>query len=258
MQNGDITNRNTELQWERASRAFAILDSAVPYAVVPGNHDYSRRGNGLHRDTTKINDYFPPSRFQGWPTFGGVMEKGHIENNYHLFEAGGCKWIIIGLEWGPRDEALQWADRILSKYSDRKAIVFTHAYLYSDSTRFDWARKRQSQKANPHDPGYNTHGGVNDAEEIWQKLIKHHDNVFMVMNGHVSDDGLGFQVSRTEQGGLVNEMLVDYQRLELGGGGWLRLIEFLPDGQTVQAHSYSPFYEQYKTDSQNQFLMKIE
>ncbi|NLE37294.1 MAG: metallophosphoesterase, partial [Pirellulaceae bacterium] len=170
LQNGDLTDNNHPRQWERASRAMGILDDVVPYAIVTGNHDY---GNGSPKDrSTRINDYFPPSRFQHWPTFGGTMEPGRIENNYHLFEAGGREWIVIGLEFGPRDSVLEWADGLLSAYSDRTAIVFTHAYLYSDSTRYDWAAKGMTQANNPHK--FNVPGGVNDGEEMWNKLLRKH------------------------------------------------------------------------------------
>jgi len=254
LQPGDVTNNNLPFEWQRASRAFATLDAVVPYAIVTGNHDH--RTNGLTKDRrTKINDYFPPSRFDRWPSFGGTMEPGRIENSYHLFEAGGRKWVVVALEFGPRDKALEWADGILAKYADRKAIVFTHAYLDWDSTRFDWAKKGMSQPHNPH--VYGTAGGVNDGEEIWQKLIKKHDNVFLVMNGHIAGDGLGFQVSKTKRGTPVNEMAVDYQRQPIGGGAWLRLLEFLPDGKTVQARTYSPLYEQYRTGPEDQFTFEI-
>ncbi|NLE37126.1 MAG: metallophosphoesterase, partial [Pirellulaceae bacterium] len=189
LQNGDVTNRNRVWEWERASQGLGILDGVVPYAIVPGNHDLAA-GNAADR-TTRMNDYFPPSRFKNWATFGGTMEKGHIENNYHLFEAGGKQWLVIGLEWGPRDQALEWADGLLRKHADRRAIVFTHAYLYDDSTRYDWAAKGKAQKWNPH--AYPTPGSVNDGEEMWNKLLKKHANVFMAMNGHVCGDGLGFQ-----------------------------------------------------------------
>ena len=254
MQNGDVTNGNSKPEWERASRGMGILDSIVPYAIVPGNHDCGKGGRAEDR-TTYMNDYFPPSRFAQWPTFGGTMEPEHIENNYHLFQAGGRDWIILGLEWGPRDTALQWADEILTKYADRKAIVFTHAYLYGDSTRYDWSKKGKSQSANPH--AYGTAGGVNDGEEMWNKLIKKHANVFMAMNGHIPKGGLGFQVSKGEHGNEVNEMAVNYQWEDIGGGGWLRLIEFLPDGKTVQAKTYSPLYENYKTGEKDQFSMRL-
>ena len=184
------------------------------------------------------------------------MEAGHIENNYHLFNANGQKWIIVGLEWGPRDTTLEWADKILQKHSNRKALIFTHAYLYDDSTRYDWAKKGNKQDWNPH--AYSTAGSVNDGEEMWHKLIKKHANVFMVINGHVCHDGLGFQVSTGENGNTVNEMIVDYQGLEFGGGAWLRVLEFLPDGKTVQAKTYSPLYDKYDSSPDNQFTFSID
>ncbi|MBN2217199.1 MAG: metallophosphoesterase, partial [Pirellulales bacterium] len=255
LQNGDVTNRNSALEWERASRAMGLLDSVVPYAMVPGNHDYTPDG-GANGRSTRINDYFPPSRFERWPTFGGTMEPGRIENNYHLFEAGGKKWLVVGLEFGPRDKTLDWAGAILAQHADRKAIVVTHAYLFHDSTRYDWAAKGDAQRWNPH--AYKSFGGVNDGEEMWRKLIKKYPNVVLVNNGHVLNDGLGFQVSQGEQGNRVNEMLVNFQMKPVGGGGWLRLLEFLPDGRTVQVKNYSPLYEQYQTGPEDQFVFTID
>jgi hypothetical protein len=53
-------------------------------------------------------------------------------------------------------------------------------------------------------------------------------------------------------------MLVNYQMKPLGGEAFLRLVEFLPDGKTVQVKSYSPLYGVYKTDSQNQFILTLD
>lgn len=252
LQNGDLTNNNTKMEWGRASRALGRLDGVVPYALVPGNHDYV--GNAKNR-ATLMSNYFSPSRFKNWPTFGGVMEEGRIENNYHLFKAGGQKWLILGLEWGPRNKALEWGDQILGKYPNRKAIIMTHAYLYHDSTRYDWKLKGESQDATPH--SYGTEGGVNDGEQIWQKLVKKHANVFMTINGHVLGDGVGFLVSEAEYGNPVLQMLVNFQMKPIGGEGWLRLLEFLPDGKGIQVKTYSPLLEKYKTDPGNQFVIKL-
>lgn len=252
LQSGDITNKATVAEWERASKAMGRLDRIVPYVIVPGNHDYTRGGQNR---SILMNDYFPPSRFAKWPTFGGVMERGHIENCYHLFKAGGQKWLIIGLEWSPRDKTLQWADKILQKYPDRKAIFLTHAYLYSDSTRYDWKEKGKTQKWSPHN--YNSAAGAsNDGEEIWQKVLKKHKNVFMVLNGHVLNDGLGFLVSTGDQGNQVYQLLADFQTRPVGGGAWLQLLEFLPDGQTIQVKTYSPLYEKYETVPESQLVIK--
>ena len=254
LQNGDVTNRNTEKEWAVASRAMGRLDGVVPYAIVPGNHDYGPGGSAKDRSTL-MNNYFPPRRFAKWPTFGGVMEEGRIDNNYHLFKAGGQEWLILGLEWGPRDKTLEWASGILQKYPNRKAIILTHAYLYSDSTRYDWQRKGESQNWNPHI--YGTAGGVNDGEEMWGKLVKKHANVFMTINGHVCHDGLGFLASKADNGNLVYQMLVNFQTRPIGGESWLRLLEFLPDGQTIQVKTYCPLVERYETGPESQFVIRL-
>lgn len=257
LQNGDLTQNNNELEWERASQALGRLDGVVPYALAQGNHDCGPSGSsGSAKDrSTLMNDYFPPSRFAKWPTFGGVMEEGHIENSYHLFRAGGQDWLVLCLEWGPRDKALQWGDQILRKFPKHKAIIMTHAYLYSDSTRYDWRKKGEKQDWNPH--SYGTAGGVNDGEQMWRKMVKKHPNVFMTINGHVVHSGLGFLVSKADHGNLVNQMLVNFQMRPLGGESLLRLLEFLPDGQTIQVKTYCPLYEKYKTDPDNQFIIKM-
>ena len=254
LQNGDVTNNNNEVEWERAGRAFGRLDGLVPYAIAPGNHDFGAGGSTDNRGTL-MNDYFPPSRFAKWPTFGGVMDEGRAENSYHLFSIAGKDWLILGLEWGPRDKTLEWAGQILRKFPNHKAIIMTHAYLYSDSTRYDWQNKGKSQDWNPHN--YITAGGVNDGEEMWQKLVKKHENVFLVLNGHVLNDGLGFLVSKGDNGNTVYQMLVNFQMKPLGGESWLRLIEFLPDGRTIQVKNYCPLYEKYNTSPEDQFVIKL-
>jgi hypothetical protein len=257
---GDLTHNNTPEQWEVSRRAMAHLDGVVPYAMVAGNHDYGPNGNSANRDTL-LNDYFPVSRFLDWPTFGGVMESDKIDNSFHLLEAGERKWIILALEWAPRDEVVAWADHVLTQHPDRLAILITHAYLFADNTRYHWARYgRAWQSANPHFYGVaRGPGGANDGEDLWQKLASQHPGVVMVINGHTPGDGVARLASTGRHGNVVQQMLVNYQRMPpRGGNGYLRLYEFLPDGATVQARSYSPLCDRWSTDVQNQFEFKLE
>ncbi len=253
---GDLVNGDVPPQWANAVAAFANLDGVVPYAFVPGNHDYSQF---YPVRTSRINTFLPPSRFQSWPTFGGVKDAGRIENSYHLFSAGGSDWLILALEFGPRNATVAWANSILDQYPDRRAIVMTHAYLYDDGTRYDWAAKGVRQAWNPHsysiewDPD-----GTNDGEELWQKMIRQHPNVVWTLNGHVSNDGLGRLTSKNDAGLDVVQTCVNYQMLDLGGQGYLRLMEFRPDGKTVQIKTYSPYNGAYLTDPQNQFMVKLK
>ena len=83
-------------------------------------------GSATTRETL-FNEYFSADDFKKWPTFGGLMKEGELENSYHLFSAGGRDWIVLALEWGPRDETVAWANEVLQKYPKRKAILITHA-----------------------------------------------------------------------------------------------------------------------------------
>jgi len=253
---GDIVNVNTAVQWTNARTAMFMLDGEVPYALAPGNHDFSTL---VAPRATLFNDFFPLAKYQSWPTFGGVREPGRLENSYHLFSAGGVDWLLFALEYGPRNGTVAWASQIASNYPARKKILITHAYLYDDDTRYDWAAKGSAQSWSPHAGGAASDPeGTNDGEELWQKLVKIHANWVMTINGHVLHDGLGRVPSTNDFGQVVHQMLVNYQMQPLGGEARLRLMEFRPDGQTVQIKAYSPFYGDYKTDTQNQFMLTLE
>jgi hypothetical protein len=248
---GDITNKHTEQEWMRAQDSMNELDGVVPYALATGNHDYSSaKGNRQ----TLYAKYFPLEKFQKWPTFGGAMN-GDACNTYHLFTAGGTDWIIFALEWAPRNDTVQWANDILAKNPKRKAILATHAYLYNDGTRYDFAQKKAAQSWSPHK--YLPDDPVNDGEELWQKLVRKNNFAF-VLNGHVLGSGLGFLANKNDRGKTVHQMLVNYQMRPLGGEGYLRLLEFLPDGKTVHVKSYSPLYDSYLDEPGQQFSFETD
>lgn len=258
LQNGDVTDNNSDLHWQRASQAFARLDGKVPYAISLGNHDFGSNGRiGNSRDTLG-NRYFPVSRFEKWPTFGGAMEPGKIDNTFHVFKAAGQNYLILCLEFGPRNEVLDWANQVVKKHADRNVIVMTHAYLYSDSTRYDWKTKGKEQKWNPHEYRISkTETTINDGQEMWDKLVKKHPNIFMTVNGHVLNDGLGFLTSKADAGNNVHQMLVNFQMLPTAGEAWLRILTFHPDRKTIEVKDYSPLYEKFNDNPDNQFTINL-
>jgi hypothetical protein len=252
---GDITNHNADREWRRAQDAYAELDGRVPYALVVGNHDYTPVNDAVS-GKSGISRYFPASKFQNWPTFGGTMKPDDMMNAYHLFSAGGIDWIILALEWAPNNQVVQWANDLLAKHPKRRAILVTHAYLYSDATRYDYAAKGGSQKNAPHSPKVMQNADVNDGEELWQKLVRK-NNFTMVLCGHVGD-GYALLSSKNDLGKTTHQILVDYQHRKLGGEGYLRILEFLPDRKTVRVKSYSPLYDKYLEEPNQQFQFELD
>ena len=250
---GDITNNNTPPEWQHAIDAFSLIDNIVPYAIVPGNHDYGPSGNAADR-TTLMNDYFSYPRISAWTTFGGAYEAGKLDNTYHLFSVGKRDFILLALEWGPRDEVMAWANQLMDNNPDRYGILITHAYLNNDDLRYDITDIAHLQDFDPHD--YAT-PGVNDGEELWQKLVRKHAFI-MVLNGHVLGDGTGYLASKTDTGITCQQMLSNYQFRDLGGEGYMRLLEFKPDGTTVQVSTYSPLYDSYLTDADQSYSFTLD
>ncbi len=70
---GDIVEHDsTVTEWERANTSMSLLDGVMPYGMGPGNHD---------QPTTLYNQYFPYTRFQGRPWYGGHYQDKN-DNNY--------------------------------------------------------------------------------------------------------------------------------------------------------------------------------
>jgi Calcineurin-like phosphoesterase len=249
---GDIVDKDDPRQWTHASRSLHELDRVVPYVLSSGNHDYQRSEQLVSRESM-IDRYFPPATFEAMPSFGGTFEADHIENSFQVVEAPGGAWLILSLEFGPRDAALEWASRIAKQHASMPAIVVTHAYLYSDNTRYDHLT-RPDQLWNPHVYLNDAvAGSVNDGEEIWRKLILGNDNIRFVLCGHDLEDGIGRLTSTRPDGSQVHQLLANYQMLPMGGGGFLRLMWFFPADGRVALRTYSPFLNTFKTDPDNQF-----
>lgn len=243
---GDITEHNAPAEWEIAQRAFGLLDGKVPYLLIPGNHDYAAGGR-----ETLLTRYFPVEKVKQQPTFGGLYEEGKADNSYQLLTLNGQPWLALGLELAPRAKVIEWADGVLRKYADRSAIVSTHAYLFRDNTRFD--HTKGAQRANP--AGWAGDGA--DGEELWQQLLRRHANVQLVVCGHVRTGGLAYLASLGDHGNTVHQILNDYEAMRGTGAGFMRLLEFLPDGQSVQVKAWSPVRQQYLTDPANQFTLQL-
>lgn len=253
---GDVVNvYDSTDEWANASAAMRLLDGVVPYILVPGNHDV---GDDLNLRDSMIDNYFAP---QTLPWVAGTFETGRIENNYALLDIGSHKYVVIGLEWGPRSTVLAWADSILKAYAAYPAILITHAFLENDA-RYDWSLypNNVGQYWNPHwyaEDYAHRHpntpvADVNDGEEIYQKLVLPNPNVRMVFSGHVLGDltygAVGRLTDNRPDGSHIHQMLANYQVLPLSGLpcglGYLRIVELDTAKREIRVSTYSPYLDQ--------------
>ena len=222
---------------------MSVLDGKVPYSVCLGNHDmgFEKADNkyggniGVNR-TTHFNTYFPRKKFAKRDEFGGTFDPERHDNSWYHFEAAGMKFLIVSLECKPRDEVLEWANQVVSKHPDHRVIVLTHAYLNPKKSR-------------------NTSGGVkakgNTGEQTWQKFVKKHKNIFMVLCGHHSGEAV--LTDAGDHGNQIHQVLSDYQHLNNGGESWLRYMIFEPNENKIKVYTYNPALNKFRNLPSSRF-----
>jgi hypothetical protein len=251
---GDIVDDGGDVgQWRNAMRAIEPLKSlGLPFWLAIGNHDYDGAGlevKPLRREVRHFNSFLGPQFYEGVPGYGGAMERSH-ENFYGTFRAARRDYLVIALEFSPRDRALEWASRVVESRPAHDVIVITHSYLYNNHLRV-------TRCANHTKRAYGMDGD-NDGEEVWAKFASRHPRVRLVLSGHIPKIGVARRFSLGESGNLVNELLSDYQNEPNAGNGWLRILTVRPGDNRIDVATYSPYLDQWKTDEQNQFALDYE
>jgi hypothetical protein len=246
---GDIVDDGSDLQqWQNADAAVRILDGRVPYFMAIGNHDYAASKPAARTaGAAGFNQFFGPSRYSNASWYGGSYQ-GSNENFYGVVTLDGQDFLILVLEYAPRDSALAWADGILKANQDKEAIIVTHSFTFTDNTRISRCDANSAASFGV--------GQDNDGEDMWWKLVRKYPNVRMVLSGHVNTgDGTGHRVDLGANGNLVNQMLSDYQSEPQGGGGYLRILKVSRSLNQISVSTYSPYLNSYKTDDHNQFTV---
>lgn len=248
---GDVTDEgdHSEIhrsQWEGAHSMGRMITSVCPLAVTTGNHDVM--DNGRDGWFSEAFAFGPGTEYATQASLAGVFEPDRYENSYHLFSAEGRDWMVLCLEWGPRNAVIAWANEVLRAYPERTVVVVVHAYLFRDSSRYDWrllgaedAEGKQSGNPKGYGGLQGNVGGVHDGQDLWENLVLPNDNVKWVVCGHVSRSGHGRRTVIRPNGTVVHEHLVNFQHWTGDGNGYMRRYAIAADNRTVAVQSFSPY-----------------
>lgn len=242
-----MLDRTSREMWQASSRAFERLDNKVPYIISCGNHDYGYRR--AENGRTNFPDYFPFERNSAWreccvAAYPNRAGRASLENA--AFEFSDPNWgklLVVTTEFHPRDEVLGWIGELIAReaYAAHRVLFMTHGYLTNGPNA------KHIEK-----DGYGITPG-NAGAEIWRKLVKPSRNIGLVICGHTANgngafaDNVSYRVDRNDAGREVHQMMFNIQTLGggwegNGGDGWLRILEFLPDGRTIRVRTYSPLF----------------
>lgn len=237
---GDITNSNSNDEWATILRQTNRLNGYLPYALTPGNHDGINSGGKEVLDSVyaKKTGYY----YQLVESNGGFFDKDSVRNTYHTFTVGEVDYLVIVLDFGATDDILAWAGALLDSHPNHRAIILTHGYLNADGSTLD-----SNDYASP-----DTYvRSLNSGEDIWEKLVSKHENVAMIVSGHMHHDSIVCTPREGDAGNTVYQLLMDPQSTckKLGGMGAIGLMYFTADGNHAKVEYYSTVFEKYFAES---------
>jgi calcineurin-like phosphoesterase family protein len=237
---GDITNSNTATEWSTILHQTNRLNGYLPYALTPGNHDGINSGGKEVLDNIyakKTGHYY-----QLVEKNGGFFNKDSVRNTYHTFTVGEIDYLVIALDFGATDDILTWTGELLNSHPNHRAIILTHGYLNSDGTTLD-----SNDYASP-----DTYvRSLNSGEDIWEKLVSKHENIAMIVSGHMHHDTIVVTPREGDAGNTVYQILMDPQSTckKLGGLGAIGMMYFTADGNHAKVEYYSTVFDKYFAES---------
>ncbi|MFI5796658.1 LamG-like jellyroll fold domain-containing protein [Streptomyces sp. NPDC051677] len=210
---GDLTQNGTKDEVTAISEAFGLLDRrGVGYSVLAGNHDV-KSSTTDQRGATAYLDAFGPQRFRGKSTFGGASPDGY--NTYHLFRAAGREWMVLALDWRLSDQGYAWAADVLAKHPKTPVVLTTHELVVEDDSLSAY------------------------GQQLWDRLIEDHDQIFLTLNGHYWPAGRATR--KNAAGHDVHLHLTNYQNRYFGGAAMIRLYRFDLDRNVIDVETVSPW-----------------
>ncbi len=217
-----------EPEWNVAKEAIYQLDAAgIPYSQIRGNHDNNEKF------LEAFNTPYYTSQFEG--TFKD------LNNTYRTFDICGEKYLFITLDYAPTNEILAWAGTIIQQYPDRKVIISTHGYMNNNGSLLTHSTNYVQNGSS--DTGYNGNIGT----QMWDRLFKKYENIFMVINGHFGTDCPQIIEATGDNGNTVYQVLVNPQDYDsqVTPTGAVALLYFSADGSTFWVEYYSTVLNKY-------------
>lgn len=232
---GDIVDVNHADQWQVARECLDVIHGLVPYSLTVGNHDMTAKG-----DAALYQRHFPSARFREFPWYAGSYTHERMDqrvsadnvNSHQLFSAGGLDFVHLSLECNAPDDVLAWAEKVLTRYRDRHALITTHmdlgplekpvtndGYFTDPKGRMRWTK---------------IHGARgNSPAQLWDKLYSRHANVRLIFSGDQSRTVAWRLTSPGREGRPVHALMSDYT-----SSGPLRLYRFLPNLGEIHVITY--------------------
>ena len=246
-------------EWELSRDAiFQLNGTGVTYSLCRGNHDdymiddffnvpeYTDQFRGVggffndseakHPQRREVRN---PEGYIYWSALSGV-HKESVVNSYMSREICGTKYLFVTLDFNPTWNVIKWIDELLPKYKDHKVIITTHSYLGNQGGLITT------------DVGSTMFPMELTAKIFWNEVYSKHENIFMIVSGHVGGLNLVYNFREGEKGNKVFEVLCnpqvyDAKEIDFDGTiehgkqdtGLVLYMNFSEDGKKITFNYYS-------------------
>lgn len=235
---GDITMTNNISEWSSFYKATNHFAQSIPFISMIGDHDYTWE-DGIHimnRNSTLINDYvqFPltTEKVVAW------FEEGKMENIVVKNTIFGQRLDLLVLEFGPRKEVIDWADKYVKSHPNDLFVLMNHEYLEKGGGRRVTNLKCVSRLRNT---------SFFTPSQLWDSLVKCNDNIRVVLCGHVG--GLyALTIESNDYGRGIPQIQHNIQSPDYRYDNWLMLWEFPADSDSANVFIYNTQTERFFND----------
>ena len=246
---GDITQYDTDEEWTYAKSHITKLNGVLPYTLVRG---------GLPHDSAEQFDKYFANEAGYTDNLKGYYEDGSIVNTYSTFSFGTQKYLIFSLDFAAVDEVLNWASGVIEsdEFKDHKVIITTHCYLWKDGTTAD---QNENSTAIPDKKEYTSDDKYNNGDEMWDKFVSKHENIFLILSGHFESNDVIASQAIGEHGNVVTQMMINPQGFDYKQGGetgMVCMLYFSEDGTKMSVEWYSTYRNQFYKPA-NQFHVDL-
>ncbi len=245
---GDITETNDPISWALWHGETETLAKKTLYMSAIGDHDYTWHDKVYisDRSDTHFNEYmdFPRTLSKVVASF----EPGHMENVVVENVVRGQRLYLLCLEFGPRNEVVEWANEYVSSHKDVKFILVNHEYLESGG-----GIRTQGLKcvARIRKSSFNT------PTQLWDRLIKGNDNIVCVLCGHVSSL-YALTLTKNDFGREVPQIEHNIQSSSYRFDNWLMLWEFPAVGDSASVSIVNTATGDYYSDTKSLFKFRYK
>ena len=219
-----------------------------------GNHDINWNFN--YRVASGLPNYINQSQViskYGKKEAGVTTDEPSVANTAHEFTVNGVDYLIVTIEYAAysTEGVMDWANNIIKNHPHHNVIVTTHAYLSDNGDILDGTNNGSPSSY----AGSESH---NNGDYFWDNLISKHENISMVICGHVGVENIVKSTKIGDKGNTVTQIMVNTQDLDadIGSTGTVAFLYFSEDGKNVQVRQYSTVRERYLgSDSQTTFTV---